>query len=279
MKVHHLNCGTMRPYGGRLISGTGSVFAAATMVCHCLLIETEAGLVLVDSGLGTGDVRDPDATLDRNWRRLCRPVLDESETALRQIERLGYAASDVRHVVLTHLDLDHAGGLRDFPAAKVHVLADELAAAESARTAAERRRYPRAQWAHGPDWVTHRPDGEDWFGFQAVRDIAGLPADILLVPLVGHTLGHTGVAVRTGERWLLHAGDAFFFHRETATPPYCSPALRVMQRQVETVRELRLANQDRLRELVRDHGDTVDVINAHSEILLRQHQRPVVDAA
>jgi len=189
MKVHHLNCGTMRPYGGRLISGTGSVFAAATMVCHCLLIETEAGLVLVDSGLGTGDVRDPDATLDRNWRRLCRPVLDESETALRQIERLGYAASDVRHVVLTHLDLDHAGGLRDFPAAKVHVLADELAAAESARTAAERRRYPRAQWAHGPDWVTHQPDGEDWFGFQAVRDIAGLPADILLVPLVGHNPG------------------------------------------------------------------------------------------
>ncbi|MFD0510570.1 MBL fold metallo-hydrolase [Streptomyces aureus] len=31
---------------------------------------------------------------------------------------LGYAVDDVRHIVLTHLDLDHAGGLPDFPRAR-----------------------------------------------------------------------------------------------------------------------------------------------------------------
>lgn len=37
MKVHHLNCGTMRPPG------------TPTLVCHVLLVETDNGLVLVDT--------------------------------------------------------------------------------------------------------------------------------------------------------------------------------------------------------------------------------------
>jgi glyoxylase-like metal-dependent hydrolase (beta-lactamase superfamily II) len=212
MKIHHFNCATMRPYGGRLVSGSGQLFAATELVCHCLLIETDRGLVLVDTGLGTGDVTAPDATLSTTFQRLARPALADSETAVRQVERLGFRAEDVRDVVLTHLDLDHAGGLRDFPHARVHVLRAELEAAHAGRTTRERSRYPRAQWSHGPRWVTHDPQGEEWFGFAAVREPAGIPAEILLIPLIGHTVGHTGVAVRDGAGWLLHAGDAYFFH-------------------------------------------------------------------
>ena len=32
-----------------------------------------------------------------------------------------------------------------------------------------------------------------------------------MVPLVGHTPGHTGVAVETAKGWLLHCGDALPF--------------------------------------------------------------------
>ena len=61
---------------------------------------------------------------------------------------------------------------------------------------------------------------EDWLGFPAVRPIPGL--DVLLVPLLGHTLGHAGIAVPRGDRWLLAAGDAYFFHREMAVAhPAC----------------------------------------------------------
>jgi glyoxylase-like metal-dependent hydrolase (beta-lactamase superfamily II) len=123
MRIHHLNCGTMRPYGGRLVSGTGSLLATAEMICHCLLVEADHGLVVVDTGYGTDDVRNPDASLTRSFRRMARPVLAEPETALRQVEGMGFRAEDVRDIVLTHLDLDHAGGLRDFPDARVHVCA------------------------------------------------------------------------------------------------------------------------------------------------------------
>ena len=274
MKVHHLNCGTMRPFGGRLVSGTGPLLARAEMVCHCLLIEAPDGLVLVDTGLGTGDITDPDATLTRRWRRMSRPVLDPDESALRQVERLGYSSADVRHIVLTHLDLDHGGGLRDFPDAQVHVSRSELDAAQSARSGKEQQRYPRRQWVHGPKWRTHEATGADWFGFRAARNIPGLPPEILLVPLMGHTVGHTGVAVHDDDRWLLHAGDAYFFHGEMSPGrPTCPPALRMMQARMEVAHGLRLANQERLRDLVREHGDEVAVFSAHDAVELRAMQQ------
>ena len=54
--------------------------------------------------------------------------------------------------------------------------------------------------------------------------LPGSDAEILLIPLIGHTHGHTGVAVRRGGDWLLHCGDAFFHHGEVATPPHCPRA-------------------------------------------------------
>src|SRR5262244_3665230 len=120
MRVHHLNAGTMCPVGQRLVNGTGSLFRRARLVCHCLLAETNDGLVLVDTGIGLGDIADP-PRLGRKWVRQTSPRLDAAETAVEQVKALGYSAADVRHVLLTHLDRDHAGGVPDFPAAKVHV--------------------------------------------------------------------------------------------------------------------------------------------------------------
>jgi hypothetical protein len=44
---------------------------------------------------------------------------------------------------------------------------------------------------------------------------------------------------------------------------------------METARGLRLANQERLRELVREHGDQITVFSAHDPVELRalQHHR------
>ncbi|HEY3503399.1 MAG TPA: MBL fold metallo-hydrolase [Actinocatenispora sp.] len=272
MTVHHLNCGTLRPVGRRLVNGDGGLLAPAELVCHCLLVETDAGLVLVDTGIGMHDVRHAGASLGRTFTTVVRPALDAGETAVHQVRRLGYDPADVRHIVLTHLDLDHAGGLPDFPHAAVHVLGDELDAALHPRTRRDRARYRRDQWAHGPDWHTYAADGAPWFGFAAARELDGLPPEILLVPLAGHTRGHAGVAVDTGTGWLLHAGDAYFFHGETdPAHPRSTPALRLFQSLVETERAPRLANQRRLLELAREHGDEVRLCSAHDPVELRAY--------
>jgi glyoxylase-like metal-dependent hydrolase (beta-lactamase superfamily II) len=262
----------MRPFGGRLVDGQSGYLRRATMVCHCLLVETDSGLVLVDTGLGTDDVTNPDGSLPRPFQLLTHPVYDIEETAVRQVVRLGYQPADVRHVVLTHLDLDHAGGLRDFPHATVHVYGEEHRNAMARVNSRDRARFRTAQWSHGPNWQTYETAGESWFGFDAVRELVGLSSDILLVPLGGHTLGHAGVAVRTGDRWLLHCGDAYFSHGETRAAEDCPAGLRLFQRIVDTDRVTRLSNQDRLRTLVADHGDEIETISAHDPVELRRYE-------
>lgn len=53
--------------------------------------------------------------------------------------------------------------------------------------------------------------------------LAGVPEDVLLVPLAGHTVGHRGVAVHANGDSLLHAGDACFHREEMAARPHCTP--------------------------------------------------------
>ena len=274
MRVHHISCGTMCPLGGRLISGHGSLFGAAKMVCHCLLVETPGGLLLVDSGLGMADVADPRGRLGADFIRMVRPLFAESETALRQVEALGFSRRDVRHILLTHLDLDHAGGISDFPEATVHVLADEHAAATGApRHFSEKRRYRRAQWAHGPHWSLLKPGGEPFFGFDCVRDVPGLPPEVLLVPLAGHTRGHTGVAVESPGGWLLHCGDAYFHHGEVdPEKPYCPAGLAFFQRVMAVDDVARRRNRARLRELQRDRGAKIRLFSAHDPVELERLQ-------
>ena len=258
-RIHHLNCGTMCPFGGGLVSG-GPLTEPAKLVCHCLLVERPEGLVLVDTGLGLADMASPKARLGRSFVALTRPRFDAEDTAIRQIERLGFDPRDVRDVVVTHLDLDHAGGLSDFPEARVHVFAPEHRAATSPPTLAERHRYRAAQFAHDPKWVVHELAGESWEGFDAVRVLFD---DVLLVPLTGHSRGHSAVAVRNGEGWLLHAGDAYFHQNEMREPPSCPPGLAVFQIALSFDERTRLENQRRLRALVAEKSH-VRVFSAHS---------------
>ncbi|MQY09359.1 MBL fold metallo-hydrolase [Actinomadura macrotermitis] len=255
MRVHHLNCGSLS-----LIEPVDGPYGPARAVCHCLLIETGAsGLVLVDTGIGTHDIARPEERLGADWITYAGPVLDPAETALHQVRALGYAADDVRHILVTHLHNDHIGGLADFPDATVHLHEAEYADAVTGPGAAAHA----AQLAHGPRWRTYSEDaGEEWNGFHGVRPFEGLPPEILLVPMGGHTPGHIGVAVHAGDRTLLHAGDTYFYHGEVDRPdPVVHPLMNLIQEGAETDRELRLANVDQLRELVAK--GTVEVFSAH----------------
>jgi glyoxylase-like metal-dependent hydrolase (beta-lactamase superfamily II) len=91
-----------------------------------------------------------------------------------------------------------------------------------------------------------------------------VPPEILLVPLIGHTRGHAGVAVQSPRGWMLLAGDAYFFHGEMDVEhPRCTPGLRLYQTMMEKDRAARLQNQRRLRELKRRHGESVDIFCSH----------------
>ncbi len=263
MRVHHLNCGSLHPRLPRVDS-----------VTYCLLIETVDGLLLVDTGFGVQDYVRPSPMMRgfMLWMGVPRRM---EETAVRQIEALGYSAGDVKHIVVTHLHLDHAGGLRDFPDAKVHVYRTEYEAREHPRGLIERFYDPR-HWSHGPDWVVYdEPDG-DWYGFESICVAEDYPVDVRLIPLPGHTRGHCGVAVATDDGWLLQCGDAASC-QHPATDVHGSERGSYVMAFVPAWLTRRMVGPHvpRLRALVREHGAEIEAISGHDVYSLRRHRRTV----
>ncbi|CAN5727157.1 MBL fold metallo-hydrolase [soil metagenome] len=258
--VHHLNCATMCPIAGWLIGAKGW---HGLMVAHCLLVENERdGLVLVDTGFGTRDIEGKTG-VPRPFKLLVNPKLDASETAIAQVVARGFKPEDVRHIVVTHLDLDHAGGIADFPDAKVHLHALEHIAATTRPTGKEKRRYLPAQIAHGPKWEVYEAQGDTWRGLPAITKLRGLDADIGLVPMHGHTRGHSAVIVKAGDRWKVHAGDAYFHHHTVDGSGQKVPfGLRTFENLMQIDPAARRASAAALAQLNASYKD-LDLFSAH----------------
>jgi glyoxylase-like metal-dependent hydrolase (beta-lactamase superfamily II) len=170
----------------------------------CLLVDTDRGPVLVDTGLGLHDYLSPSLKV-RLFRLDFGSHQNPYTTAIRQLDRLAISPEDVKHIVMTHLHFDHAGGLPDFPHAQIHVHRLEYEAMRHPRTWLELA-YDASDFRHGPSWALYDKVDAIWLDLAAIR----LPfrPSFYLVPLFGHTEGHCGVAVQDGSRWIFNASDA-----------------------------------------------------------------------
>jgi glyoxylase-like metal-dependent hydrolase (beta-lactamase superfamily II) len=248
--VHHINCGTL------LVPGY------PTVVCHCLLLEDNGELALIDTGIGLLDVRNPVERLGQQLIDMAGFQFHEADTAVRRIENLGFSPSQLRHIVLTHCDPDHAGGLADFPDAHVYVAQEELNHVSSGHW-----RYVTRQFEHDPRWQGLGSSTQTWFGLEARSVALGFSSEVLLIPLFGHTLGHCGVAVQQGDRWLLHVGDAYYLRAELTEDDHPVSAMAAQRADDDPLRKASLAE---LRRLFHEHGDQIEMFGYHDIGELRQ---------
>ena len=117
--------------------------------------------------MGIQDVTSPNKRLGIPFQIFGRPKLNLKETAKSQIEALGYTADDVRHIVVTHMDLDHGGGIEDFPLASIHTHEKEWEEVQKKSKHLSRERYRNIN----TNWnvTTHKEEGDRWYGFDLVR--------------------------------------------------------------------------------------------------------------
>jgi glyoxylase-like metal-dependent hydrolase (beta-lactamase superfamily II) len=234
-------------------------------ICHCFLIETGSKLVLVDTGIGREDMRDP-SRLGMMAPLLGLQKNNGANSAYEQVRTLGYTPEDVTDIIVTHMDVDHAGGIPDFKWANVHVHERELEAASARSTFVTKQRYSALHVLKDSKWEPFSTGPEKWHGFDRAQEL-GLGPDILAISLPGHTVGHSGIAVRRGNGWLLHAGDAYYNRREISADDRVPLGVEMMKAVVHTDLATTKKTQGRLHELVED--STIQMVCSHDPVEFR----------
>ena len=160
IRIHILHCGQVcvspyLPFGGK----NCSKIKAAGMTTRkkdrlwlpvsAYLIECSKGKILVDTGWSRE--MSPEGVYDRNAQirhmSLRLYIVNQGEIAKgeavhEQLHMLGIKAEDLDYVLLTHLDCDHASGVRQVREAKrILVSEDEMACAKK-----DRIRYTASMW-------------------------------------------------------------------------------------------------------------------------------------
>lgn len=243
IQIFHLNCGILHNPPNPRAS------------CHCLLLEEDGLLTLVDTGIGLLEVKDPINRVGQEIIDMAGFQFHEELTAYRQIELMGFKTEQVKHIVLSHADNDHAGGIADFPNAVVHLSAEEYHAFKKGSY-----RYFPQQFKHDPTIKHYEKENKVWYGLEARKLNLPFSSDIFLIPLFGHTLGHCGVAIELKDKWLLYIGDAYYLRDEIFVDDHPVTKLASIRAEDETARINSLAA---IKNLVKSHQSEIDFFGYH----------------
>lgn len=175
-----------------------------------------AGAVLIDTGLHPSCAIDPKQNLGRVGTLAFKGLtMDAKQAVAEQLRRRGIQPSAVSLVVMTHLHIDHASAMSEFPNATFVFSRREWEAATEPRN--WRHGYRTRQFDHGFDYRTLDFEGaagsDSYATFGRSFDLLG-DGSIRAVYTPGHTHGHMSVVLRLGGgREALVAGDAIYTRR------------------------------------------------------------------
>jgi N-acyl homoserine lactone hydrolase len=177
-KMFVLDGGTFLYETGMMLMGR-DLSSKRRIITPFFAFDTLDGWVLFDTGWSPGAARILDALG-------MAPEISKEHAAVNQLERIKVKPNDVVAVIISHLHVDHAGGLSFFPDAKIFVQKDEFTYAMA----------PNTFQAHAYDANVTRLPGAKWELLQGDRVI--LPG-LTAMMARGHTPGLQALVVELPE--------------------------------------------------------------------------------
>jgi N-acyl homoserine lactone hydrolase len=184
------------------------------LIIPSFLIEHPKGLVLFDSGCA------PEVAVDPGYwgpvHEFSTIRFSQDQVVDQQIKQHGYKPTDVKYVVVSHLHMDHSGGLKLFPEAQFLIMKGELPHAYWPDRGAAQRFAAQAQLPVRlvekmfqslfilDDLVPTR--GFDWKEFEDDTDIFG-DGSLMMLKTSGHTPGECSLRVRLKHESVILTGD------------------------------------------------------------------------
>lgn len=173
---------------------------------YAWLIDHPEGIIVVDTGQGA-HLLESGKSLHPYVRWEVAFRIDREQEIGPQLRARGIGLRDVKRVVLTHLHMDHDGGLAHFPNSEILVAPGELQTASG--LLGRLRGYLPHRW---PTWFDPKPlklATESFGPFMASRRLTEA-GDVVAVATPGHTADHISVVVSDGDTAYFLAGDTSY---------------------------------------------------------------------
>jgi N-acyl homoserine lactone hydrolase len=219
MKIHAIQTGFVRIKTAQ-VQGQGlglhrrlAVFTDSDwtewLPTYAWVIEHPEGAIVVDTGQATHLLQTA-TSLHPYMRWEVRFRIEPDEELGPQLGGRGIGPRDVKQVVLTHLHIDHDGGLAHFPNSKILVSRGELQTASG--WIGRIRGYLPNRW---PSWfnpVSLDLAPEAYGPFAASKRLTSA-GDVVAVATPGHTANHVSVLVEDQGITYFLAGDTSYNQR------------------------------------------------------------------
>src|SRR5215471_17680997 len=216
MRIHAIKTGTVKIKTAQ-VEGQGGRFRRQLAIytdrnwtewlpTYAWAIEHREGVIVVDTGQGAHLLETSRSYHPfLRWEVVFR--IEKEEEVGPQLRALGIGQRDVKKIVLTHLHMDHDGGLSHFPNSEILVAPGELRTASG--LAGRIRGYLPNRW---PVWFDPAPlhlAAEPFGPFARSRRLTNA-GDVVAVATPGHTADHISVVVQEDETALFLAGDTSY---------------------------------------------------------------------
>ena len=208
---------------------------AAWSPTYAWAIEHPDGVIVVDTGAAAHLKSLP--RWHPYFQLSVRFDIEPKQEVGPQLRSLGIGTRDVKTVVLTHLHVDHDGGLAHFPGSRILASGEEIA--RTAGLAGMIQGYLPNRW---PKWFDPQPLAWQPSPYGPFTHSAPITetGDVIAVPTPGHTPSHLSVIVRDGEQQIMLAGDASYLESTmlSGTVDGVSPSEAIANATLGRIRDL-----------------------------------------